>query len=300
MPVSVDRFKRALAVCDAKAYITSINKRRFIISWEFSGTINYRCERCNHGMSVPVEDFQIESYGGKDGGMGHETLFDLKYEYPCDNCGHDIEVSFMASEYPQGFVSFIEDTSEGAEVLNDPEIIDIEEIESPIYLFPTQEIIVPDQRIITDISAINNTIPQLIKLIQEDSSYIHRISPREFEEIIAEIFRDKGFDVEITKKTRDGGKDIIAIHKHELGIGTQYFIECKRHKPTNKVGVGIVRQLYGVHTGRDGPNKSIIATTSTFTSGAIDFAENIVKSSWEMDLKDINDVLMWVNKYKKS
>jgi len=166
-------------------------------------------------MSVPVQDFQIESYGGKDGGMGHESVFYLKYEYPCNKCGNDIEISFMASEYPQGFVNFIEGTSEGADILNEPEIIDIEEIESPIFLFPNQEIIVPANRIITDISDIYNTVPQLIKLIQEDNSYIHRISPREFEEIIAEIFRDKGFDVEITKKTRDGGKDIIAIHKHD-------------------------------------------------------------------------------------
>lgn len=249
-------------------------------------------------MSVPIEDFAINHHGGGERGMGHENLIDLDFEYPCDNCGNEIVISFSISEYPLGMVNFIDDNSTGANTLNTPDTMDIDE--SPIYIMPTPSIIVPDNRIITDLSGINNAIPSLINLIQQDNSYIHRISPREFEEVIVEIFRDKGFEVELTQRTRDGGKDIIAIHRNELGIDTQYFIECKRHAPTNKVGVGIVRQLYGVHAGIGGPNKSIIATTSTFTSGAIGFASNSTKSQWEMDLKDISHVLTWIDRYRVS
>ena len=247
-------------------------------------------------MSVPIEDFEVNYYGGEERGMGYENIIDLVYEYPCDNCDNDISINFSVSEYPLGMVNFILDNSKGAQTLNEPKTIDIDD--SPIYIMPSPSIIVPDNRIITDLSGINNAIPRLIDLIQQDNSYIHRITPREFEEVIVEIFRDKGFEVELTQRTRDGGKDIIAIHRNELGIDTQYFVECKRHAPTNKVGVGIVRQLYGVHAATGGPNKSIIATTSTFTSGAIDFANNSTKSEWNMDLKDISHVLSWIYKYR--
>jgi len=39
---------------------------------------------------------------------------------------------------------------------------------------------------------------------------MYDMNPRKFEELIAAIFKDFGFDVELTKATRDGGRDIIA------------------------------------------------------------------------------------------
>ena len=38
---------------------------------------------------------------------------------------------------------------------------------------------------------------------------------RILEEMIAEIFSGLGYDVELTKRTRDGGKDIIALRKRD-------------------------------------------------------------------------------------
>ena len=165
-----------------------------------------------------------------------------------------------------------------------------------IYTIPS--IYIPEKRIITDFLEINNTIPKLISLIQENNKYIYKISPREFEEIIAELFRKQGFNVELTKRTRDGGKDIIAIKKDIMGLDTKYFIECKRYAKTNKINVGIVRALHGIHYTNNGPNKSIIVTTSTFTSVAKKFAKEEVQSEWAMALKDIHDVLDWINDYK--
>ncbi|MEN8220363.1 MAG: restriction endonuclease [Pseudomonadota bacterium] len=65
------------------------------------------------------------------------------------------------------------------------------------------------------------TEKELISLIQKDNSYIYKILPRQFEEVIAELFRAQGFNVELTKRTRDGGKDIIATH-NAMGIDTRY------------------------------------------------------------------------------
>ena len=101
----------------------------------------------------------------------------------------------------------------------------------------------------------------------------------------------------IAQRTRDGGKDIIAISRNSLGIDTKFFIECKRYAKYNKVGVDIVRSLYGVHGTKSSPNKSILATTSTFTTGAIDFAQKEVKSEWERSLKDNKDIIQWIRDY---
>lgn len=49
----------------------------------------------------------------------------------------------------------------------------------------------------------------MLRLSQE---LMREISPREFEEVVSEIFRSKGFEVDLTKRTANGGKDIIAVH----------------------------------------------------------------------------------------
>jgi HJR/Mrr/RecB family endonuclease len=51
-----------------------------------------------------------------------------------------------------------------------------------------------------------------------------------FEEYMARVFRCAGFDSEVTKRTGDGGKDIILRSNGEIRL-----VECKRYT-TTKVG----------------------------------------------------------------
>lgn len=266
--------------------------------WYFDGLIIATCNTCGVKHEINVPELDVNCYWSEyhENGMGEENNYEISQTYSCYHCGSVFEISFHATEYPVGSLDCVIDNSTGVSCKGEPflEYVD----NSPIYTFPEPEIYIPDQRIITELSEINNTIPKLIRLIQQDNSYIFKITPREFEEIIAEIFKQQGFDVELTKRTRDGGKDVIAIYRNSMGIDTRYFIECKRFAPGNKVDVGIVRALYGVHSGLSGANKSIIVTTSSFTSEAIRFANDGLKSKWEMDLKDINDVLGWISGYR--
>jgi len=71
-----------------------------------------------------------------------------------------------------------------------------------------------------------------------------RLNSRQFEEMVAEIWQRFGYLVERTSQTRDGGRDIIAIKQTEANL--RFLIECKRYERRHKVGVGIVRELYGV------------------------------------------------------
>lgn len=47
-------------------------------------------------------------------------------------------------------------------------------------------------------------------LLEYNRENIKKMSPREFEFFVADIFEKLGFSVKITQVTRDGGKNIIA------------------------------------------------------------------------------------------
>lgn len=118
---------------------------------------------------------------------------------------------------------------------------------------------------------------------------------RLFEEIVAEIFTRFGFEVSLTKKTNDGGKDIIALRKESGGVVERLLIECKHWK--DKIDVKPVRNLVGVAVTQDElPTGVILATTSEFNEGAkrIQVNPNILI---KLDLKDYNDVLQWIGDY---
>ena len=119
------------------------------------------------------------------------------------------------------------------------------------------------------------------------------INRRLFEEIVAEIFSGLGYDVELTQRTRDGGKDIIAIKEAEINL--RFLIECKRPDPGNGIGVSAVRELYGVKVD-DGATKAILATTTYLSPDAKIFIE---KHRWELEGKEYDGILDWISTYLK-
>ena len=83
---------------------------------------------------------------------------------------------------------------------------------------------------------------------------------------MGEVFRRQGYSVEETLGGgADGGVDLALRRGGKL---TQ--VQCKRWKG-KPVGVGVVRELFGVMTA-DGATSGILVTTSTFTSEALAWA----------------------------
>ena len=89
---------------------------------------------------------------------------------------------------------------------------------------------------------------------------------REFEVLVGEAFRLQGFRVvETGGGGPDGGVDLV------LGKGSEKFlVQCKQWK-AYKVGVDVVRQLYGVMAAR-GATGGFVVTSGTFSSDAREFA----------------------------
>ncbi len=82
-------------------------------------------------------------------------------------------------------------------------------------------------------------------------------------------------EIEVTQKSRDGGIDLIALRN---GIGeysnadaVKYYIQAKRYKPGNSVGVRTIRELKGVIPFG---HKGILITTSNFSDDAVKEANN--------------------------
>jgi len=142
---------------------------------------------------------------------------------------------------------------------------------------------------------LNEVNEELISYLAKHPEYMRELDSRKFEVLIADIFKNKGYDVTLTPETRDGGKDIIALYKSPFGHQL-FIVECKRYKEDNKVGVELVRALYGVKAAEN-YNQAILVTTSTFSKPAIDFVKPL---KFQLQLKDYNDIRQWCKDYNST
>lgn len=146
-----------------------------------------------------------------------------------------------------------------------------------------------------------NRIPDPFRLVVVDTNQIllehlrahpedlYVLEPRKFEELVARILRDRGYDITLTPPSKDGGFDMFAARKDDLG-SFLYLVECKRYTPPQKVGVSVVRALHGVVQQRQA-NAGIVITSSSFTKGAKEFQQNVPH---QMQLRDYLALQKWL------
>lgn len=104
---------------------------------------------------------------------------------------------------------------------------------------------------------------------------IARMSWREFEALVGEVFRQRGFAVrENFEGGADGGVDLVLEKNGQLT-----FVQCK-HWKTQRVGVSVVRELFGVMSAR-GASAGVLVTSGIFTTEAKGFAEQTAISLWD-------------------
>lgn len=142
------------------------------------------------------------------------------------------------------------------------------------------------RRLFSDIRLINS---DLVERVNQDPHIAYDLTSRQFEELTADLLERMGYEVQLTAKTRDGGKDLYALRKDGLG-SFMFVVECKRYNPNNHVGVGVVRSLHGVAQ-HERANGAIVMTTSFFTEPAKQFARDL---KGQMSLKDFVDLQTWL------
>lgn len=137
------------------------------------------------------------------------------------------------------------------------------------------------------------TNDQLILRLKRKPDDLFKITPRQFEEVIADLLTDMGMEVELTPQTRDGGKDILAYMKTEIGKFL-CLVEAKQHNKTRPVGVSLVRSLFGTLVDHQATS-AMLVTTSRFAPPAKQFQQ---RHEYQLSLKDYSDVVEWILKYK--
>lgn len=147
-----------------------------------------------------------------------------------------------------------------------------------------------DSKLVRSIATVND---DLIRHIARRPDLVYELSPRRFEELVAELLKAQGFEPTLTPRSNDGGRDILAARSDALG-SLLYLVECKRYSPTNKVGVELVRAIHGV-TQAERATKGVIVTTSSFTKGAIAFASPL---QYAISLHDFETLKLWLNRFQ--
>ena len=137
-----------------------------------------------------------------------------------------------------------------------------------------------------------SNLKHIISDIYKDHAKLLLIDPRKFEELVAELLASQGFEVELTKRTRDGGFVIRAIRKIENFFPLKFLVECKRFVK-DKVDVEIVRAFKNV-IDEQNANRGIIVTTSYFTANAI---QKQAQYPYLLEYKDKDSVLDWIKGY---
>ena len=95
---------------------------------------------------------------------------------------------------------------------------------------------------------------------------------REFEEFVEGLFRDLGYETELTQESRDGGVDVIARRDDVVGVTTTLYIQCKNH--ASPIGVEVVRAIAGVVPVEDPGGRAAVICPTGFSTDAMRFAEH--------------------------
>lgn len=102
------------------------------------------------------------------------------------------------------------------------------------------------------------------------SDALDGMSWQSFEKLVGEGFRLQGYDVvETGGGGADGGIDLV-LTKRATNSGEKFLVQCKQWRAL-KVGVDVVRELYGVMAAR-GATGGFVVTSGRFTEAAVAFA----------------------------
>jgi len=95
------------------------------------------------------------------------------------------------------------------------------------------------------------------------------MAARDFEHLVDELYRQMGYETELTPRGSDGGRDVVA-RRTSPGYAELVLVECKLY--TSPVKVQTMRALLGVIS-HEKAGKGALVTTSRFTRGAKSLAD---------------------------
>lgn len=110
-------------------------------------------------------------------------------------------------------------------------------------------------------------------------------SHREFEVLVADLWREGGFNARATKYVQDYNIDVIAESD-----GTRELVQAKQYKRDNKVGVSTVQRTAGLLVEFDADSVAVV-TSSSFTENARESVERMDEQVRLVDGEQLCDLL---------
>jgi restriction system protein len=133
---------------------------------------------------------------------------------------------------------------------------------------------------------------QIVDLMLTNPQAMHELDWRAWEELIAASYAQLGFDVVLTPRTGDKGRDVIATLG---GVGSIRIIDqVKKYSPGNLVLANDVRALIGVLSMDKKASKGVITTTSTFAPGVFTDPDIQGMTPTRLELRSGENLFAWL------
>lgn len=142
-----------------------------------------------------------------------------------------------------------------------------------------------------DLVGVASVETRLLRHLHAHPELLRDLHWRTFEEVVAELLEKEGWEVHLTRSSKDGGVDIFAVKHHSFGR-TLAVVDCKQY--AKAIGVGMVRAVAGLRAQHEA-ELGVLVTTSRFTKPARALEQNELKR--KVSLRDFEALKGWLAKY---
>lgn len=132
----------------------------------------------------------------------------------------------------------------------------------------------------------------IIREIQRDPTFLNKINWRKLEELVAGAYEQAGYEVVLTSRSADRGRDIIAVKQGLCSI--RIIDQVKAYAPNRKVTANDVRALLGVLSSEQNTSKGIVTTTAEFAPGICSDPTIKFFIPFRLELRDGEQLRKWL------
>jgi restriction system protein len=140
-------------------------------------------------------------------------------------------------------------------------------------------------------ASVNEVSDALIAELAAKPELLYDLPSRRFEELVAELYRRRGFEATLTPASGDEGVDVYVVSNEDVGR-TLWVVQAKRYAAHNKIGAGVVRELLGTVEAKNA-SAGLIVTTSFFEPGAVRMEQQFEFRIGLRDYFSLQDMLRW-------
>lgn len=139
---------------------------------------------------------------------------------------------------------------------------------------------------------VTSTLETVRRALIQKESLLYTLPPMKFEELIADLLRERGYDVHFTRASGDSGRDLLAYIRLPTGHPLLTIVECKRHSPDRALNPREVRAFLAVMNDHDKAPMGILATTTHFGPESRQIEK---RNEHRLFLEDADSIRDWIS-----